>query len=108
MSAQKRPVLEVVIYKTLPGTTDAAVLAASDGAQAWLAQQPGYLHREVAKADDGAWLDLVHWASMEQALTAAKAFGERPEAAAFGPFTDESSLQMLHFYQVRDYLPERA
>jgi hypothetical protein len=107
-NTQQWPVLEVVLYKVRPGTPDAEVLAASDGAQRWLEQQPGYLHREVAKSEDGVWLDLVHWATLEQALTAAKAFGERPEAAAFGPFTDEATLQLLHLHQVRAYMPQAA
>jgi hypothetical protein len=107
-NTHQQPVLEVVIYKTLPGTAEADVLAASDAAQRWLERQPGYLHRETAQTGDGTWLDLVHWATMEQALAAANAFGHQPEAAAFEPFTDGPTVQMLHLHQVRNYLPQTA
>jgi quinol monooxygenase YgiN len=86
---------EIVLYRLKPDTNRDRFLAISAQATAWLQQQPGYLGRELL-ADDGQWVDLVQWASMDDALAAANAFMDVPEAAAFMALVDPDSVRMLH------------
>jgi hypothetical protein len=62
--------LEIVSFRLKPGT-EAGFLAGNDLISAWLAGQPGFLSRCLARRDDGGWIDLVRWQSREQALAAA-------------------------------------
>jgi hypothetical protein len=104
----QRPILEMVVFKTVPGVADADLLRASDAVQAWLAEQPGYLHRELAKGEDGRWVDLVHWTRMDHALAAAEQITQQSCAADFMQMLDGASIQMVHVQQVRSYLPQAA
>ncbi len=90
------PVLEVVSFRLIQGTTDAAFLAAAHATEAPLRRQPGFLTRQLTRAEDGTWTDHVTWATHGQAMAAAKAMMAEP---AFGPFIaliDPASMQMRH------------
>ena len=60
------------------------------------AYAPGYLGRELLEDDNGQWVDLVRWATIDDALAAASAFMEVPEAAAFMDVVEPESITMLH------------
>ena len=102
--AQGQPmsVLEMVLYRVQPGVTDDDVIALSDEIHVWLKQQPGYQQRQLFMAESGEWLDIVHWASMAEAVTASEQIFHQPFAANFGDiFAPDATA--LHLYQVRDY-----
>jgi quinol monooxygenase YgiN len=86
---------EIVLYRLLPDTDRHRFLAISAEATAWLRQRPGFLSRELLE-DDGQWVDLVQWSTMDDALAAADAFGQAPEAAAFMALVELDSIRMLH------------
>ncbi|MGL6260328.1 antibiotic biosynthesis monooxygenase family protein [Vibrio sp. WXL103] len=50
-----------------------------------VAKQPGFLARETAIAEDGQWLTIVYWESLEDAEASAQSF---MEAAAAEPFLE--------------------
>ena len=75
--------LEIAEFETVAGTTEEAVLAAARQAGAFLARQPGFRGRQLARRPEGDWVDIVEWASPEAAEAAAQAFPTAPEAAAF-------------------------
>ncbi|UCI08896.1 antibiotic biosynthesis monooxygenase family protein [Mesorhizobium sp. B1-1-8] len=63
--------LEIVSFRLKPGTE--AGFVASNGVVAdWLARQPGFLSRHLGERDDGSWVDVVRWQSLEQAQAAAQ------------------------------------
>ncbi len=62
--------LEIVTFSLKPGT-EAGFVANNGVMTDWLARQPGFLSRHLGKRDDGTWVDVVRWQSMEQALAAA-------------------------------------
>lgn len=90
------PALEVVSFRLVPGTSDTAFLAAARATEAPLRRQPGFLSRQLTRAEDGTWTDHVTWGSLPQAMVAAEALMAEP---AFGPFValiDPTSMQMRH------------
>lgn len=96
-------VVEAVLFETVEGVSDAQFLAAADQIQQWLAQQPGYIRRELAHTGAGQWLDLVSWRSLDDAHQAAAQLLHQPEATSFLALIREESIQMHHLHQRRRY-----
>ena len=89
-------IIEIVTFRLTPETTEEAFVAAAAQSLAFLARQPGFLHREVGVTVDGEWTDIVRWASLGEALRAAKAFNDAPETQAFNACLVRGSAQMRH------------
>ena len=62
--------LEIVTFRLKPGT-EAGFVANNAVMTDWLARQPGFLARHLGKREDGVWVDVVRWQSLEQAKAAA-------------------------------------
>ena len=94
---------EIVVYRLKPDLNRDQFMEISTRATDWLRQRPGYLGRQLLEDDNGSWVDLVRWATMNDALAAAGAFMESPEAAAFMNAVEPESVIMLHPRLVVDY-----
>ena len=62
--------LEIVTFRLKPGA-EAGFVANNGIMTDWLARQPGFLSRQLGRREDGTWVDIVRWQSMEQARAAA-------------------------------------
>ncbi|AZO03331.1 MULTISPECIES: hypothetical protein [unclassified Mesorhizobium] len=62
--------LEIVTFRLKPGT-EAGFVANNRVMTDWLARQPGFLARHLGKREDGTWVDVVRWQSLDQAQAAA-------------------------------------
>ncbi|WP_292122915.1 antibiotic biosynthesis monooxygenase [Mesorhizobium sp.] len=63
--------LEIVSFRLKPDA--AADFIAQNGVVTdWLAGQPGFLSRHLGEREDGSWVDVVRWRSLEQAQAAAQ------------------------------------
>jgi quinol monooxygenase YgiN len=87
---------EIVIYRLKAEVHRDQFMEVSARATEWLRNRPGYLGRELLEDDSGLWVDLVRWATMDDALAAASAFMEVPQAAAFMDAVESESITMLH------------
>jgi antibiotic biosynthesis monooxygenase (ABM) superfamily enzyme len=94
---------EIVIYRLKADVNRDQFMEISDQATGWLRNRPGYLGRELLEDDSGQWVDLVRWATMEDALAAASAFMEVPQATAFIAAVEPESITMLHPRRVVRY-----
>jgi hypothetical protein len=99
--------LEMVIYRLKGHVHRDQFLKISARATEWLRNRPGYLSRGLLEDDSGLWVDMVRWATMEDALAAAAAFMAVPEAAVFMDAVEPDSITMLHPRRVViDELPQ--
>ncbi|MEI9404323.1 hypothetical protein [Mesorhizobium argentiipisi] len=62
--------LEIVTFRLKPGT-EAGFVANNGIMTDWLAREPGFLSRHLGRREDGSWVDVVRWQSMERAQAAA-------------------------------------
>ncbi|RWM34845.1 hypothetical protein [Mesorhizobium sp.] len=63
--------LEIVSFRLKPDA--AADFIAQNGVVTdWLAGQPCFLSRHLGEREDGSWVDVVRWRSLEQAQAAAQ------------------------------------
>lgn len=93
-------VIEAVTFRLLPQIDEATFVAAVAQSTPFLERQPGFLRREIGVTVDGEWSDIVHWASLDAALRAARAFNAAPETRAFNACLERGSVQMRHFRSV--------
>jgi hypothetical protein len=63
-------VIETVTFR-LTAADAQAFLSANASVNAWLAEQPGFAGRQLARRDDGSYVDIVQWADKAAALEAA-------------------------------------
>ncbi len=94
-------------FKPAPGVTEADLLAASDAMERdFLAKQRGYIRRELLKARDGQWADLVYWEDQDAADQAMNAVGHSQACAAYFRRMDGVSQETpaLHFETVKSYV----
>ena len=97
--------VEVVFYTARPGVSDEQILAVSEALQRDVARCPGYIGRRLLKNEDGQWLDLVDWASLDAALAAADVIMERPAAREFMALVEPDTIRIMHFALQETYGP---
>ena len=103
MHAEMDGQFEIVIYRLKSDVNRDQFMEVSARATEWLRDRPGYLGRELLEDESGKWVDLVRWTTMEDALAAASAFMEVPEAEAFMDAVEPESIMMLHPRRVVRY-----
>jgi quinol monooxygenase YgiN len=89
-------VMEIVSFRLVASTTDAAFLAAAKGTAAPLRAQPGFIRRALTRAEDGTWTDHVLWASMANAMAGADAMMAEPAFQPFMALIDGPTVTMRH------------
>ena len=58
--SQTTPTIEWAPFTLAEGVSESALLAASEVLQRdFLGNQPGFLHRELLKGNDGQWVDII-------------------------------------------------
>lgn len=96
-------VVEVALFRLKAGITDEEFLPSSELIQQHLDQSQGYISRELVKAPDGQWVDIVHWTSLEAANEAGAQIMADEEVAPFFAMIDEDESQMIFANSVQLY-----
>jgi len=104
------PTVETVHFRFRPEIDEQGRDAALTASSRFLAEQPGFQRRLVARRNGGDWLDLVEWDSRPDALVAAAAFSSAEAAAPFQQSLVAESVTMDHIDVVHRFerwsLPE--
>ncbi len=88
--------IEMVSFKLNTDASEQAFLDSNQALEAWVVKQPGFQYRALSKQEDGTWVDLVFWESLEQAQQAGAAFMAAAELKAMLAFIDKDSVSMQH------------
>jgi len=68
----KNLTVEWAPFQLIEGVDETALLAASEALQSeFLSKQSGFIKRELVKAKDNQWVDIVYWNSLAEAEQAA-------------------------------------
>jgi antibiotic biosynthesis monooxygenase (ABM) superfamily enzyme len=89
-------VTEVVVFRLKSETDMKSFQSAAAEISTLLQSYPGYLNRELGVTEDGTWIDIVHWTTLNHALTASDQIMADPKAQAFMTYIDEQSVTMHH------------
>ena len=93
--------LEKVSFRTKPGVSELDFLHASRGLDGWVTRQKGFQYRTVVKTGEGAYIDLVYWATEADAKAAQEGFMSAPQAQPLMALIDPDSVEMAHLPQLQ-------
>jgi hypothetical protein len=97
-------IVEVSKFRLVQGVGEGAFLEAADETQSgFLDKQEGFAGRDLLRADDGSWMDIVRFDSMEAAKAAFDGFAGHPAVKAFESMLDTSSASTSHWSVVRSW-----
>jgi hypothetical protein len=102
-------VVEWAPFRLVEGVSERDLLAASETLQReFLARQRGFVRRELLRAADGQWSDLVHWEDERAAHDVFDAAMASPVCADYFklmvmPEGGDPAAGVLHLHRVRVY-----
>lgn len=101
-------VIEWAPFTLKPGASEQALLEASARLQKdFLQPQPGFLRRELLRAPDGGYIDVVWWASHALAADAMNRASESATCRAYFGQMDadhaDPGAGVIHFVQLKQY-----
>lgn len=102
------PVIELVVFRLRDGVDEQAFLRAADALMPDLEALGGYISRRLLKAEDGHWVDILSWTSLDAAKRAAEAILAVPSCAPFLGMIDETDVTFLHLTHQRVYAGVRT
>jgi len=91
-----KPVVEIVIFNVNKGVTNKEVQFASKNIMPDIKKLKGFESRELVTNKEGKWVDIVHWSSLESALTASQLMMKNQKALSFFSLIDQNSMSMMH------------
>jgi hypothetical protein len=97
MTAAGAKVLELVVFELKEGVTAERFLGTVDAVSTWIAEQPGFISRELAHDAGGQrWIDVVWWTTMEHAHAAAERAMSSESCAPMFALIEMDSILMVH------------
>ncbi|MEV8320523.1 antibiotic biosynthesis monooxygenase [Streptomyces sp. NPDC059900] len=93
--------VETVRFKLTPGF-DAAAFADLDRSveNDYMAKQPGFVSREVTRSDDGEYLVIVHWATVQDADATMQGFFGASQTQDFLAAIDKTTVASGRYAQL--------
>ena len=95
-------VVEFIRYKLLEGTKTDDFLKAAEKMIPYLKTQKGLIDWQLCKGEDGNWIEILHWKSLDEAKKAAKKVLELDSVQAFVKFIDESTTESDYLETVKN------
>ena len=90
-------VLELVVFRLNDGVVREQFLGTVEAVSAWLAEQPGFISRDLSyDGEGGRWIDIVWWSTMEDARAAGELAMTSESCAPMFALIDTDSVRMVH------------
>ena len=103
MENSTKNAIEVVIFKTKPEFDQQQEKASLDSLNSIVGARKGFISRQLARSEDGKWMDLIFWESMEDAKAAADDIMKLESAQKAFSVIDEQTMDFYHFDPVTRY-----
>jgi hypothetical protein len=87
--------IELVRFRLKQDKTAAEWLKANEKINDWVKVQPGFRFRSLSETDDGEWIDMVYWESLEAAKASGAKFGDEIGSSC-EPLVDMTSVIVSH------------
>ncbi len=87
------------MFKLKDGLNEADFVEAAKGVEPFVQKMSGFVRRQLLQGEDGQWIDIVHWNSLDEALQATEAVMQEPTYHTFIGMIDESTMTMHHLRQ---------
>jgi hypothetical protein len=98
----EKTVIDLVQFKLAKGVDEKTFLKLSDAAQtAFFDKADGHLGRELTRGEDGVWVDVIRWESLEKAEKASREFEKNPACQKLIQACDTDSMNVMRLKPVR-------
>ena len=89
---------EAITVRLQDGADTDSFLAANKAIEEnYIVNQPGFIAREIGVTEDGEWLIVIHWESVEDSAASIAKFGEAPGVEEFMSFLDADTMTITVF-----------
>jgi hypothetical protein len=97
VESEQGSALELVVFELKDGVSREQLLGTVDAVSAWIAEQPGFVSRELSyDAAGDRWIDVVRWETLEAAHAAAELAMSSESCAPMFALIDMESTLMVH------------
>lgn len=97
MNESQGHAVELAIFKVKPGVGRERLLETVGPVSDWVRTQPGFISRDLTySADTDTWIDVIWWASLDDARAAAEAAMSSESCGAMFALIDLEGTQMIH------------
>lgn len=94
---EKAQIVEMVLWKSKEGVSTADAKNAIIQLNEFVQQQPGFVSRKTALAEDGKFLDIVLWTDLNAAKTASEKAMKNEKLIPIFSTIDEKEMIFQHF-----------
>ena len=96
--------LEIARFRLAADVVDSTLIAEADKLHhQFLKKQKGYIDRRLLKGDDGEWVDLVRYESLQDAQHTNELIPDEPSAAGFFQSIDPGSVNVQYFHILKSW-----
>ena len=97
MNRSDGKVLELVVFKLVPGVTREHFLQTNEPVSDWISEQPGFISRDLSyDADGDRWVDVLWWKTLEEARAASERALHSDSCTPMFGLIDMDDILMLH------------
>lgn len=97
---QQAKVIEVVLFELNDGVSPESFIASAAATEKKVRQYSGFIKRQLSQGENGHWVDLVWWESLEEAHQAAEDIMKDTSCAPFMQAIKPDTMQMFHLNPV--------
>lgn len=94
---EKAKIVEMVLWKSKEGISIEEAKNSITTLNDFVKQQPGFISRKTALAEDGMFLDIVLWTDLASAKMASEKAMQNEETAKVFSTIDEKEMTFQHF-----------
>ncbi len=96
LQINKASTVEYLHFKLVEGADPDEFLRETLAVDPVLEEYDGFVARHLARNDDGSWVEVVYWATLEDAEAALPRFVEDPRTKAFLALVDSDSMSVKY------------
>lgn len=95
---------DLITYELAEGITESHLFQVAERVlNEWMSKQPGFLAWEINKDRDGNYLDIVYWASEQDALNSQKKMTDIPNGHEWFACYKEGSIKGQNLFLLKAY-----
>lgn len=94
---EQAKIIEMVMWKSIEGISPEEAKKSITNLNAFVSEQPGFVARKTAIAEDGKFLDIVYWTDLKSAKDASEKAMKTEELIPIFSTIDQKEMVFQHF-----------
>ena len=94
---EQAQIIEMVMWKSVEGIAQEDAKKSITKLNAFVSEQPGFVARKTALAEDGKFLDIVYWKDLKSAKNASEKAMKTEELIPIFSTIDQKEMVFQHF-----------